>query len=475
MRIARSAFSARLMPTIIGVIMHVLKQGLFAICTTLIAAQISTADTLNDIYESALLNDPVLRAARASFNAERETKNIARGALLPQLAISGDYTESEINDNPTSVSTGLIDTNTTTYGVSLSQAFFDMPSWYSFKSGKALSDSAQAQFSADQQSLIIRVSEAYFNVLRAYDNLQTRSAEQRAIQRQLEQTRERFEVGLLPVTDVHEAQAVFDDAAVNSLEARGALNIAFEGLQVLTGRDHEALAGLTDTFMATNPEPLSNQEWVDFAIGNNFQLKVAELGKDAAYNSAKAAAAARLPKITGRASYYETDADSIIYTDGISSAGPIETQQDGHSFVVSVTMPIWMGGSVDAKRRQAKQRSIASKEGYTATKRNVIQASRSLHQLVLTNTARVKARKQSITSADSALQATQAGYEVGTRNIVDVLVAQRSVYQARRSYANARYDYILSMMRLKEVAGQLAPDDIYQLNGWLDPQLVIAK
>ena len=449
--------------------MHVLKQGLFAICTTLIAAQISTADTLNDIYESALLNDPVLRAARASFNAERETKNIARGALLPQLAISGDYTESEINDNPPSVSTGLIDTNTTTYGVSLSQAFFDMPSWYSFKSGKALSDSAQAQFSADQQSLIIRVSEAYFNVLRAYDNLQTRSAEQRAIQRQLEQTRERFEVGLLPVTDVHEAQAVFDDAAVNSLEARGALNIAFEGLQVLTGRDHEALAGLTETFMATNPEPLSNQEWVDFAIGNNFQLKVAELGKDAAYNSAKAAAAARLPKITGRATYYESDMDGTRYTN------PIETQQDGHSFVVSVTMPIWMGGSVDAKRRQAKQRSIASNEGYTATKRNVIQASRSLHQLVLTNTARVKARKQSITSADSALQATQAGYEVGTRNIVDVLVAQRSVYQARRSYANARYDYILSMMRLKEVAGQLAPDDIYQLNGWLDPQLVIAK
>ncbi len=431
--------------------MRLVKQGLFAISTALLVAQISTADTLNDIYESALLNDPVLRAARASFNAERETKNIARGALLPQLAISGDYTESEINDNPPSVITGLIDTNTTTYGVSLSQAFFDMPSWYSFKSGKALSDSAQAQFAADQQSLIIRVSEAYFNVLRAYDNLQTRSAEQRAIQRQLEQTRERFEVGLLPVTDVHEAQAVFDDAAVNSLEARGALNIAFEGLQVLTGQDHEALAGLTDTFMATNPEPLSNQEWVDFAIGNNFQLKVAELGKDAAYNSAKAAASARLPKITGRASYYESDMDGTRYTN------PIETQQDGHSFVVSVTMPIWMGGSVDAKRRQAKQLSIASKEGYAATKRNIIQASRSLHQLVLTNTARVKARKQSITSADSALQATQAGYEVGTRNIVDVLVAQRSVYQARRNYANARYDYILSMMRLKEVAGQLAP------------------
>jgi outer membrane protein len=436
----------------------------------LLAAQISIADTLTDIYESALKNDPVLRAARASFNADQENRNIARGALLPQLSVSGDFTQTEINDETLDlISSGQIDTDETSYGVSLNQAIFDMPSWYSFQSGKALSESARAQFSSDQQSLIIRVSSAYFDVLRAYDNLQTRDAEERAIQRQLEQTRERFEVGLLPVTDVHEAQAVFDDATVNSLEARGALNIAFEGLEVLTGENHKVLAGLTETFAATNPEPLSNQEWVDFAIGNNFQLKVAKLGKDAAYNNAKAATSARLPKISGRATYFDSD------TDGSRYSSPFESQQDGHSFVISVTMPIWMGGSVDAQRRQAKQRSIASDEGYIATKRNTVQAARSLHQLVLTNTARVKARKQSITSADSALQATQAGYEVGTRNIVDVLVAQRTVFQARRNYSNARYDYILSMMRLKEVAGQLSPDDIYQLNAWLDPQLNIAK
>tara|TARA_B110000967_G_scaffold67121_1_gene69411 strand:- start:4304 stop:5680 length:1377 start_codon:yes stop_codon:yes gene_type:complete len=437
---------------------------------SLMVPQTSLADTLTGIYESAVQNDPVLRAARANFNADRENKNIARGALLPQLSISGDYTQSELNDSsPIFGMGGLIDSDTTSYSASLNQAIFDMPSWYSFQSGKALSESARAQFAADQQSLIIRVSDAYFNVLRAYDNLQTRDAEERAIQRQLEQTRERFEVGLLPVTDVHEAQAVFDDAAVNSLEARGALNIAFEGLAVLTGQDHKVLAGLMANFAATNPEPLSNQEWVDFAIGNNFQLKVSELGKDAAYNSAKASAAARLPKVSGRVSYFDSDSDGTRYT------SPFESQQDGHSFVVSVSMPIWMGGSVDAQRRQAKQRSIASDEGFIATKRNTVQAARSLHQLVLTNTARVKARKQSITSADSALQATQAGYEVGTRNIVDVLVAQRTVYQARRNYSNARYDYILSMMRLKEVAGQLSPEDVYQLNAWLDPQQVIAK
>lgn len=441
-----------------------------SIMATLLVTQTSYADSLTDIYESALQNDPVLRAARASFSADQENRNIARGALLPQLSVSGDFTQTEINDETLDlISSGQIDTDETSYGVSLNQAIFDMPAWYSFQSGKALSESAQAQFSADQQSLIIRVSSAYFDVLRAYDNLQTRDAEERAIQRQLEQTRERFEVGLLPVTDVHEAQAVFDDATVNSLEARGALNIAFEGLEVLTGENHQVLAGLTENFVATNPEPLSNQEWVDFAIGNNFQLKVAKLGKDAAYNSAKAAASARLPKISGRATYFDSD------TDGSRYSSPFESQQDGHSFVISVSMPIWMGGSVDAQRRQAKQRFIASDEGYIATKRNTIQAARSLHQLVLTNTARVKARKQSITSADSALQATQAGYEVGTRTIVDVLVAQRTVYQARRNYSNARYDYILSMMRLKETAGQLSPEDVYQLNAWLDPQLTIAK
>jgi outer membrane protein len=232
-----------------GEFMRLVKQGLFAVGTTLLAAQISWADSLKDIYQSALQNDPVLRAAKASFNAEREAKNISRAALLPQLSASGEYRESETNDDSrsifiiegqtlSSVSQGLIDSTGTSYNVSLSQAIFDMPSWYNFQSCKALSKSAQAQFSADQQSLIIRVSQAYFNVLRAYDNMETRKAEERAIQRQLEQTRERFEVGLLPVTDVHEAQAAYDDARVNSLEARGALNIAFEGLEVLTGQSH---------------------------------------------------------------------------------------------------------------------------------------------------------------------------------------------------------------------------------------------
>ena len=137
-------------------------------------------------------------------------------------------------------------------------------------------------------------------------------------------------------------------------------------------------------------------------------------------------------------------------------------------------MPIWASG-INAGRRQAKQRSIAEVENVEIAKRNTVQTARSRHQLVITNAARVKARKQAIISAESALGATQAGYEVGTRNIVDVLASQRSVFQAKRNYANARYDYIFAMMGLKEVAGQLSPDDIYQLNAWLDPSLTVAK
>jgi len=448
-----------------GEVMVRVKKSLVIVFAAFLTAQLSWAETLTDIYENALQNDPVLRAARANFQVGKETENISRAYLLPVISASADFSQTERNSNSSQVysfissdpflSESFSDTETTSYGVSLSQAIFDMPSWYQFQSGKALSESARAQFAADQQSLILRVSSAYLNALRAYDNNETRKAEQRAIQRQLEQTKERFEVGLLPITDVHEAQAVFDDA--------------------LVGKNHSVLAGLKNEFMAVNPEPLSSEEWVSFSLGNNYQLKVAKLGKDSSYNQAKAATAQLYPKVTASARYSDSDTSGtqISYLPSESSS-EIASLSDGHSFGISVTMPIWASG-INAGRRQAKQRAIASSENFEIAKRNTAQIARTRHQLVITNSARVNARKQAITSAESARNATQAGYEVGTRNIVDVLAAQRSVFQAKRAYANARYDYILAMMSLKEVAGQLSPDDIYQLNAWLDPALTVAK
>lgn len=204
------------------------KKNLSALLCTLLMSSVGWTDSLTDIYQSALQNDPVSRAARAAFKANQETQNITRAALLPQLVASASYSESENNEKERLGYIGEAKSEEIRYGVSLSQAIFDMPSWYQFQSGKALSASAEAQFSADQQRLIMRVSQAYLNVLRAYDNKQTRNAEQRAISQRLEQTKERFEVGLVAITDVHETQAFYDDAIVNSLEAQGTLNIAFE-------------------------------------------------------------------------------------------------------------------------------------------------------------------------------------------------------------------------------------------------------
>lgn len=462
-----------------------LTKGITSIFIIILTTQFGWATTISDIYESAVRNDPVMRAARANLNVGKENLNVRRAYLLPVISTTASFTQSETDSESSQVysfiqedpfeSKSFSDSDTTSYGVSLTQAIFDMPAWYQFQSGKAMSDSASAQFSADQQSLILRVSDAYLGSLRAFDNSETRKAEQRAIQRQLEQTTERFEVGLLPITDVHEAQAVFDDALVNSLEAQGALNIAFDALQVLTGESYDSLSGLTDNFVAKNPDPLDSRDWVIFSLNNNYQLKVAKLGKDSSYNQAKAAAAQLYPTITASARYSDSEREGtqVSYLPSESSSGT-SSLNNGHTFSVSMSMPIWSSG-LNAGRRQAKQRSIAASENFNAAKRNTSQTARSRHQLVITSAARVKARAQAITSAESALSATQAGYEVGTRNIVDVLASQRAVFQSKRNYSNARYDYILSMMSLKEVAGQLSPDDIYQLNAWLDPAIAISK
>jgi outer membrane protein len=426
--------------------------------TMLIGLNVSAkAETLSDIYKIAVKNDPVILAAKANYNADKETLKQGRAVLLPQL--SGSANKLEPNDPTTT------NPDKTTYSASLSQSLFNVPAWFQFKSAKNMDQVAEATFAANQQDLIIRVSEAYFNVLRAYENKQTREAELSAISRQLEQTQERFEVGLLPVTDVYEIQAIFDEATANNLEASGALDIAFEKLQSLTGQRHDKLSGLKDSFTATSPEPIDVDSWVEFSLANNFTLKASQLGQQAANATATAAKAQHLPKITISTDYRKTAAQPEANLNGETS--------EQTSVNLNLTMPIFSGGLTSSQARQSSFKAKAAKHNFIAAKRNTIQAARSTHQQVMTNIARVKARTQATKSAESALKATQAGYEVGTRNIVDVLLAQRTVFQAKRNFASARYDYILSMMRLKQVAGQLSPEDVFELSDWLSLSVII--
>jgi outer membrane protein len=426
-----------------------------ALFSMLAASPFALADNLKEIYQLALQNDPQLRAAEAQFNANQETRIQARSALLPQIGFN--YS---INDTSAKTNLGDSDTDSNGYTLRLEQTLFNLSSWYSFKAGKSLSEQAAAQFAADQQSLMVRTAEAYFNVLRAKDVLASSSAEEKAIARQLEQTQQRFDVGLIAITDVHEATAAYDLALVKRLSDEGQLGIAYEALSVLTGQAHNNLSLLKVNFPTSKPEQ-NREHWVDLALANNNALKVAQLGSESALQKARASKAGHMPTVTASLSRsdYSFDGD-------LAPTSPEDQEQTQIS--VSLDIPLFSGGAVSSKRRQAYQQYYQSQEGFTAATRNTIQAIRSLHLTVSTDAARVAAQNKSITSAQSALDATEAGYQVGTRNVVDVLNAQRNLYASRRDYANARYDYVIDSLKLKEQAGTLNPQDIYDLNDWLE-------
>lgn len=456
------------------------KIGLPAFFIALIwGSPSATADTLKDIYELAVKNDATLKAAEATYRADRETKNIARAGLLPQINGSAKYEKRDTEDfdrrvfelagnRVNSISDDDTEADSRTYSVSLDQPLFDLPAWFSFKSGKLTSKRAEADFAAAQQDLIIRVAEAYFEVLRTRENLEATVAEERAVKRQLEQTQQRFDVGLIPITDVHEARAVYDNTVARRLGDEAALGTAVEALTVLTGQSHSGLWMLSEDFPITTPEPQSRDQWVRFALDNNYNLKAATYGSQAAHETASSKKMEHLPKLQGSLAYndFDEDGDKVSNIDGTTK--PFETESEGGTVSVTLSVPLFSGGRISASRRQAYEQYNAALQQKINTQRQVVQQTRSLHLTASTDVQRVKARQQNIVSARSALDATQAGYEVGTRNIVDVLDARRALYGAIRDHANARFDYVLNILRLKRQAGTLSPEDIYDLNQWLE-------
>jgi len=441
------------------------------------------AESLRDIYELALENDATLKAQEAQYRASLEDEKAARAALLPQ--ITGNITQQ--NSDTDTTSPGIIgfgndgtpligdtfdntDITTDTYQLSLQQAIFDLPAWFSFQSGKELSKQAEATFAANQQNLIVRVVEAYLAVLRAQDNLQASQARERAFERQLEQNRQRFEVGLIAITDVYEAQAAYDLAQVDRISDENAVAVALENLSVLTDKRHDNLDVLVEDFEVNKPEPMDRAAWVDFALENNFSLQAARYAEEAARQNATARKFAHAPTIRGNASYSESDRTGARFQDPASIFNiPPDSETEQTAWSIDLSVPLFSGGAISAERRRAAQQFNAAREQRINLMRQTITDARSLHMTVLNDIARVAARRQSIKSSRSALDATEAGYEVGTRNIVDVLNAQNTLFAALRDYANSRYDYITNMLRLKEQAGLLSPDDIMRLNSFLEP------
>ncbi len=440
-------------------------------------ASAAGADTLRDVYLLALKNDAKLQAAEATFRADREIENIARAALMPQLNASGQYQEQDAKNTSTRIDLASIppsiastttktETQIETYTLQLDQTIFDLAAWFSFQSGKDTTRQAEAQLAADQQDLIVRTAQAYFNVLRARDNLEATRAEERATKRQLEQTQQRFDVGLIAITEVHEARAIYDSTLVQRLDQEGALATALEALTVITNQTHSNLWDLKENYVVATPEPADRDTWVEFALANNLALAAARYGTEAAAKNARSKKAGRLPTLSGSISRTEQSVETEL---GISGAFiDLPSDADTNALMFNLRVPIYNGGLIGAQARQAWEQYNAAQQRLIDLKRQTIQQTRAQHIAVVTDVARVSARQKSIISARSALDATRAGYEVGTRNIVDVLQAQRSLYSAMRDYSNARYDYVIDMLKLKQQAGTLTPDDINQLEVWLE-------
>lgn len=438
--------------------------------------------SLRDIYELALENDATLKAQQARYLASLEDEKAARSQLLPQVLA----TYSMQNSDTDTSAPGIIgfspqrapiigntfdntDSNTRAFRVSLQQAIFNLPAWFSFQRGRELSRQAEASFAANQQNLIVRVVEAYLAVLRAEDRLRAAVAREEAFGRQLEQNRQRFEVGLIAITDVYESQAAYDIAQVDRIAGENQVAVALETLTVLTGQRHDRLDRLAEDFAAIPPEPADRGAWVEFALANNFTLKAARYAEEAARQNARARRLAHAPTLSGTARYTETEIDGTRFQDpaGIFNFPP-DREIDDTVLGLELSVPLFSGGALSAERRRAAQQFNAAREERINLTRRTVTDARSLHMTVVNDVARVNARRQAIVSSQSALDATQAGYEVGTRNIVDVLNAQNTLFAAVRDYANSRYDYVVNTLRLKEQAGLLSPDDVIDLDRALD-------
>ena len=423
------------------------------------------AENILDIYNEALENDPTFKAAEYSYLSDKQIVVQGRAALLPSITINGSTNWNEYYQNDILQQ----DYNSFSKSARVSQPLFRLDTWFNFKRSKSLTDAAEADFAYEQQNLLLRTAELYFGVLRAIDNLNAAISEEKAIKKQLDQAQQRYEVGLSAITGVQEAQLAYDLSKAARINNEGNLFSAREALNALIGREIFSLDELGEGLEISNPYPNSKEEWVKLALENNYQLKAADLRKKAAKSNARSAASDRLPKIDIVGAGSESETNQFNY-EGFSINGqgiPVPAVTGRRNYSIQLSMPIFQGGAVYSKRKQAYAQYNEADENTLFAERRIIQEVRSQFSNVVTLVANVTAQQQAVISATSALEATQVGYKVGTRNVVDLLQAEKNLYSAEKNLANAKYDYILANLRLALAAGTISPSDIVEINNLL--------
>lgn len=425
------------------------------------------AEDLLQIYNLAVSNDPVIRQARANYNAQHTLLDQGRSQLLPSLDLTGNTTrQAQGSFGSPGPCTGFFCTgeysyangqNTKGYGLNLTQNLLNFQAWYSYQGIKKTDQVAALTLAQAEQQLIVRVATAYFDVLRAQADLTSLQAEEAAATQLLEQTQQRFDVGLIPITDVNDSQFRADEVTVRRLQAENILNQRFEALEAITGVDYTNISTLSPEFPITTPEtPL--EEWTMVTQENNLQLLSAELDLEAKREDARAARAAMWPTLSMGFNWNRNwPAGLNLFT----------TANETSRLSLNFSMPLFAGGLNRARMRQAYYNRDASEAVLLRTQRESSQSISNNYRTVETDVRAVAAQAQAIVSAQSSLEANTVGAEVGTRNIVDVVQAQGALFQAQRNHANARFQYVMDTIALKQTAGVLTPQDVIDLNEWL--------
>lgn len=409
------------------------------------------AENLAEIYNQAKENDPQLLSVAAQRDAAFEAVTSSRSALLPQINLTAGYNINRSDQAPR-------ESDLLSAGINFSQELYQRSSWVSLDTAEKKARQADSQYAATQQGLILRVAKAYFEVLRAQDNLEFVRAEKAAVGRQLEQTKQRFEVGLSAITDVHDAQAQFDGVLADEVLAENSLTNSYEALREITGQEYSKLAVLDTKRFAASRTTESSEALIEKAQQQNLSLLAARISQDVARDNISLASSGHLPSLTLDGGYNYGN-DNAKNTSG--------EEYNDFKIGVNLKVPLYTGGNTTSLTKQAEFAYVAASQDLEAAYRSVVKDVRAYNNNINASIGALRAYEQAVISAKSALEATEAGFDVGTRTIVDVLDATRRLYDANKNLSNARYDYILSVLQLRQAIGTLSEQDVMDVNAGL--------
>ncbi|EMC3652154.1 outer membrane channel protein TolC [Citrobacter braakii] len=420
---------------------------------------LSQAENLMQVYQQARLSNPELRKSAADRDAAFEKINEARSPLLPQLGLGADYTYSNGYRDANGVNS-----NATSASLQLTQTLFDMSKWRALTLQEKAAGIQDVTYQTDQQTLILNTATAYFNVLNAIDVLSYTQAQKDAVYRQLDQTTQRFNVGLVAITDVQNARSQYDTVLANEVTARNNLDNAVEQLRQVTGNYYPELASLNVDGFKTN-KPQAVNALLKEAENRNLSLLQARLSQDLAREQIRLAQDGHLPTLGLTAS---TGVSDTSYSGSKTNTSQYDDSNMGQNKIgLNFSLPLYQGGMVNSQVKQAQYNFVGASEQLESAHRSVVQTVRSSFNNINASISSINAYKQAVVSAQSSLDAMEAGYSVGTRTIVDVLDATTTLYNAKQQLANARYTYLINQLNVKSALGTLNEQDLVALNNTL--------